>query len=133
MATGNDRSRPTGQQGDSREQHQDQDNSPGRELSPADRDLTLAHAVDPDLAALHVLSVVELDDLPKELQVAWPNYTPTTLHRWRHGDREAWQLRVPEKYRKDGGPKYLFPKGAEPPLNCVRDDGAGPVLLVEGT
>jgi putative DNA primase/helicase len=107
--------------------------SPGRELSPADRGQALTHAVAPDLAALHVRSVVELDDLPEELQTAWPNYTPTTLHHWQHGDQEEWQLRVPEKYRKDNGPKYLFPKGAEPPLNQVRDDGRGPVLFVEGS
>jgi hypothetical protein len=105
----------------------------GAVLSPADRDQALAHAVDPDLAAQHVRSVVELDDLPEGRDATWPNYVPTTLHRWKMGEREEWQIRVPEPKRRDDGPKYLFSKGAEPPLNQVRDDGTGPILIAEGT
>jgi putative DNA primase/helicase len=44
-----------------------------------------------------------------------------------------YQLRVREDRRVEGKQKYLYQPGVEPPLNCVRDNGHGPVLFVEGS
>jgi putative DNA primase/helicase len=105
---------------------------PGPILTGDHREFLAAHAIDPDLVQDHVRSVVKAEDLPADRDATWPGYVPTLLYRWKMGERETVQIRIPDKKRTGDGPKYLFPKGAEPPLNCVRDDG-GPILLVEGT
>lgn len=107
--------------------------APGRDLTDDHREFLSDHAVDPDQVREHVRSLVELDDLPDDRDGTWPSYVPTLLYRWKMGEREAWQLRIPDDKRSSDGPKYLFAKGAEPPLNLVRDDGNGPILIVEGT
>lgn len=115
-----------------------QDNSPagelpGGDLTDDDLEFLAAHAIKPEVAREHVRSLVELDDLPDDRDATWPSYVPTLLYRWKMGERETAQIRIPDKKRKSDGPKYLFPKGAEPPLNQVRDDSARPILLMEGT
>jgi putative DNA primase/helicase len=122
-----------------KEEKRHQDNSPavempGRDLTDDHREFLTAHAIDPDLVQDHVRSLVELDDLPEDRDATWPSYVPTVLFHWKMGEREAWQIRIPDKRRTDGGPKYLFAKGTEPPLNCVRDPGGNaPILLAEGS
>jgi putative DNA primase/helicase len=109
--------------------------TPGRDLTDDHLEFLAAHAIKPEVAREHVRSVVEPEDLPEDRDGTWPRYVPTVLYRWRMGDRGEWQIRIPEDKRTDDGPKYLFRKGSgdEIPLNQVRDDGAGPILLVEGT
>jgi putative DNA primase/helicase len=91
------------------------------------------HAVDLDVAQDHVRWIKKRDELPEELRATWGKYVPTVVTRWQSNGHAVDQVRIPEDKRTDDGVKYLFPDKTEPPLNCVRDPGHGPILLVEGT
>lgn len=56
------------------------------------------------------------------------------LFRWFDGETEIYQGRVDPDKRTADGPKYLWPAGASPVINRLREPTEGkPILLVEGT
>jgi putative DNA primase/helicase len=92
-------------------------------------------AMDPDRAHAHgVHSVESRDDLAaldldEKTIDFWARYVPGIVYPYRLNGRTVWQY-APHKRDEH---RYLVPKGAEIPLDCLRDDGQGPILLVEGT
>jgi hypothetical protein len=104
-------------------------------LLAGDSDLMRGWAMDPDRAHAHgVHSVESRDDLAaldldEKTIDFWARYVPGIVYPYRLNGRTVWQY-APHKRDEH---RYLVPKGAEIPLDCLRDDGQGPILLVEGT
>lgn len=77
-----------------------------------------------------VVSVERAEDLPHGVDDWWKQRLPAKLYPWSMNGHATWQLAPDDR---TDGPKYVFPEGSEPPLNCFRDSGEGPILLAEGT
>jgi putative DNA primase/helicase len=126
------RSGPTAKQGRHVTTRQDKNST---KLLPGDSDLMLGWAMDPTRVAAHGARSVTtredlaaLDGLDDETIDRWARYLPGIAYPWKFNGLTVWQF-APHKRDEF---KYLFPKGAEVPLDCLRDKG-GPVLVVEGT
>jgi putative DNA primase/helicase len=117
------------------------DTLPGRDLTPEHREWLAGKAIKPEVAQGRVRSIVERADMPEDVPASWTGYWPTQVYRWQHDGRVQWQLRIPDNAREEGGPRYLFYPKPEDwpedqawiPFNQVRDDGAGPILIIEGS
>lgn len=96
-----------------------------------------------DASIIHELSAEHKDYLATthairiEIAQRYAHTSPTgqgVVFHWSDGETEVWQGRTDDGQRKEGWPKYLWPKGQALILwRVVEPEGNAPIVLVEGT